>query len=288
MIKITLHCLPHELDQVAWIVDQLKRGARLVDPSRFILDFTLNVSDEDVNWAESKVSKEFCIDKFNIIFNRSPFINEHKVSEEHSGCNTVRRNALRADDNVTHIIGLDPDLLFPETILYYIASAVDNLKDDYYIITPQIYQLWDSSWDIISHPEYRNTPRDQKLWLQDPYLMFNHQSTDVKLSALPYLKFDGGWMTVYTKKLLQLVDIPDSLGHYGLDDTFVSTCSNILAQKGYNVKQYLIEDLIVMEDRVYRSEGMKPFIKLQDLQNDMRDNSHVYFQQEIEKFKNRV
>lgn len=288
MIKITLHCLPHELDQVAWIVDQLKRGARLVDPSRFILDFTLNVSDEDVNWAESKVSKEFCVDKFNIIFNRSPFINEHKVSEEHSGCNTVRRNALRADDNVTHIIGLDPDLLFPETILYYIASAVDNLKDDYYIITPQIYQLWDSSWDIISHPEYRNTPRDQKLWLQDPYLMFNHQPTDVKLSALPYLKFDGGWMTVYTKKLLQLVDIPDSLGHYGLDDTFVSTCSNILAQKGYNVKQYLIEDLIVMEDRVYRSEGMKPFIKLQDLQNDMRDNSHVYFQQEIEKFKNRV
>jgi len=288
MIKITLHCLPHELDQVAWIVDQLKRGARLVDPSKFILDFTLNVSDEDVNWAESKVSKEFCIDKFNIIFNRSPFINEHKVSEEHSGCNTVRRNALRADDNVTHIIGLDPDLLFPETILYYIASAVDNLKDDYYIITPQIYQLWDSSWDIISHPEYRNTPRDQKLWLQDPYLMFNHQPTDVKLSALPYLKFDGGWMTVYTKKLLQLVDIPDSLGHYGLDDTFVSTCSNILAQKGYNVKQYLIEDLIVMEDRVYRSEGMKPFIKLQDLQNDMRDNSHVYFQQEIEKFKNRV
>ena len=288
MIKITLHCLPHELDQVAWIVDQLKRGARLVDPSKFILDFTLNVSDEDVNWAESRVSKEFCIDKFNIIFNRSPFINEHKVSEEHSGCNTVRRNALRADDNVTHIIGLDPDLLFPETILYYIASAVDNLKDDYYIITPQIYQLWDSSWDIISHPEYRNTPRDQKLWLQDPYLMFNHQPTDVKLSALPYLKFDGGWMTVYTKKLLQLVDIPDSLGHYGLDDTFVSTCSNILAQKGYNVKQYLIEDLIVMEDRVYRSEGMKPFIKLQDLQNDMRDNSHVYFQQEIEKFKNRV
>lgn len=288
MIKITLHCLPHELDQVAWIVDQLKRGARLVDPSRFILDFTLNVSNEDVNWAESKVSKEFCIDKFNIIFNRSPFVNEHKVSEEHSGCNTVRRNALRADDNVTHIIGLDPDLLFPETILYYIASAVDNLKDDYYIITPQIYQLWDSSWDIISHPEYRNTPRDQKLWLQDPYLMFNHQPADVKLSALPYLKFDGGWMTVYTKKLLQLVDIPDSLGHYGLDDTFVSTCSNILAQKGYNVKQYLIEDLIVMEDRVYRSEGMKPFIKLQDLQNDMRDNSHVYFQQEIEKFKNRV
>lgn len=288
MIKITLHCLPHELDQITWIIDQLKRGSRLVDPKKFILDFTLNVSDDDVNWSNSKISKEYCIEKFNIIFNRSPFINEHKISEEHTGCNTVRRNALRANDDVTHIIGLDPDLMFPETILYYISSAIDNLKDDYYIITPQIYQLWDASWDLISHPLTRNTPREQKLWLQDPYLMFDHSPTNIKLTPLPYLKFDGGWMTVYSKKLLQLIDIPDSLGHYGLDDTFISTCSNILAQKGYNVKQYIIEDLIVMEDRVYRSEGMESFISLQNLQDNMRDNSHVYYEQEIKKFKARI
>lgn len=288
MIKITLHSLPHELDQVAWIVDQLARNARLVDPSRFILDFTLNVSDEDVDWAESKVSKEYCIERFNLLFNRSPFNNQHKISYNHTGCNTVRRNALRAQDNVTHIIGLDPDLLFPETILYYILSAVDSLQDDYYIITPQIYQLWDESWDIISHPDTRNTPRDQKLWLQDPYMMFDHQPVNVKLATLPYFKFNGGWMTVYSKKLLQLIDIPDSLGHYGLDDTFVATCANILSQKEYDVKQYLIEDLIVMEDRVYRSETMTSFIKLQDLQDSMRTNSHVYYQQEIQKFINRI
>ena len=288
MIKITLHALPHELDQIAWIIDQLKRGARFVDPSRFILDFTLNVSDQDVDWQASKVSKEYCVERFNLLCNKSPFINECKVSEEHTGCNTVRRNALRAEDNVTHIVGLDPDLLFPETILYYISQAVDSLTDDYYILTPQIFQLWDESWDIISHPAYRNTPRDQKLWLQDPYLMFAHQPENIQLKPLPYLKFDGGWMTVYTKKLLQLVDIPDVLGHYGLDDTFIATCSNILAEKGYNVKQYLIEDLIVMEDRVYRSDTMRPFIKLRDLQDDMRSNSHIYYQEEIEKFRARI
>lgn len=288
MIKITLHCLPHELDQVAWIVDQLARSARLVDPSRFILDFTLNVSDEDVDWNKSKVSKEYCIERFNLLFNRSPFINEHKISTAHSGCNTVRRNALRSKDDVTHIIGLDPDLLFPETILYYILSAVDSLQDDYYIITPQIYQLWDESWDVISHPATRNTPREQKLWLQNPYMMFDHHPTNIQLAMLPHFKFNGGWMTVYTKKLLQLIDIPDSLGHYGLDDTFVATCANILAQKGYNAKQYLIEDLIVMEDRVYRSESMKPFIKLQDLQDSMRSTSHIYYQQEVQKFIERI
>ena len=40
MIKIVLHCLPNELDQVGWIIDQLKRSSRFIDPQKFILDFT--------------------------------------------------------------------------------------------------------------------------------------------------------------------------------------------------------------------------------------------------------
>ena len=40
MIQIVLHCLPNELDQIGWIVDQLKRSSRFVDPNNFILDFT--------------------------------------------------------------------------------------------------------------------------------------------------------------------------------------------------------------------------------------------------------
>ena len=41
MIKIVLHSLPNEIDQVTWIVDQLVRGSRFVSPKNFILDFTL-------------------------------------------------------------------------------------------------------------------------------------------------------------------------------------------------------------------------------------------------------
>ena len=38
MIKIVLHCLPNELDQVSWIVDQLKRSSRFIDAKKFILE----------------------------------------------------------------------------------------------------------------------------------------------------------------------------------------------------------------------------------------------------------
>ena len=43
MIKIVLHCLPNELDQVTWIIDQLKRSSRFIDPSNFILDFAAGI-----------------------------------------------------------------------------------------------------------------------------------------------------------------------------------------------------------------------------------------------------
>jgi hypothetical protein len=288
MIKIVLHCLPTELDQVMWIIDQLKRSSRFTDPKDFILDFTLNVSDEDINWNKSALSKEYCIEKFNLLFEKSPFINQNKISYTQTGCNTVRRNAIRESDNVTHIIYLDTDVIFPETILYYIKHSIDEIDSQYYIITPQIFQLWDSSWDIISHPEYRNIPRENKQWLKDPYQVFSHEPKDIKLLKSPYIKFGGGWFNVFSKNLLKFIDIPDSLGHYGLDDTFIAEASNILKSKNYDIQQYIINDVVVKEDRVYRTYSMDKFFQRKNNQNNMRENSVANYNLEIQNFKNRI
>jgi len=288
MIKIVLHCLPNELDQVMWIIDQLKRSSRFVDPQKFILDFTLNISDEDIDWDRSLLNKKYCIEKFNLLFKKSPFINQNKISTEQTGCNTVRRNAIRKQDNTTHIIYLDTDLIFPETILYYIEQATLEIDSKYHIITPQIFQLWDSSWDVISHPDYRNTSRENKQWLTNPYQVFEHEPTDIKLLKSPCIKFGGGWFNVFSKNLLELIDIPDSLGHYGLDDTFVAEAANILKSSNHNIEQYIINDIIVKEDRVYRTYSMDKFFTRNNNQNSMRDNSSVNYNIEIQNFKNKV
>ena len=287
MIKIVLHCLPHELDQVMWIIDQLKRSSRYINPKDFILDFTLNVSEEDIDWESSILTKDYCIEKFNLLFNKSPFINDHKVSFIQTGCNSVRRKAIRKKDNSTHIVYLDTDLIFPDNILYYIKNSIPIIKEKYHILTPQIFQLWDTSWDIISHPEYRNISRKQKQWLKHPYQVFEHQPKDIKLEKTPYVKLGGGWMNVFSKNLLELIDIPDSLGHYGLDDTFVVDASNILKEKGYELEQYILNDIIVKEDRVYRSYSMEKFITLNNNQSKMRENSQKFYNLEIEKIKNK-
>ena len=157
-----------------------------------------------------------------------------------------------------------------------------------YLITPQIFQLWDSSWDIISHPDYRNIPREKKQWLQNPYQVFEHESKDVRLLKSPYIKFGGGWFNVFSKNLLELIDIPDSLGHYGLDDTFVAEAANILKSSNHNIEQYIINDIIVKEDRVYRTYSMDKFFTRNNNQNSMRDNSSVNYNIEIQNFKNKV
>jgi len=288
MIKIVLHCLPNELDQVMWVVDQLKRSSQYINPKNYVLDFTLNLSNEDTDWSTSLLSKEYCVEKFNLLFIKSPFINKHKISYEHTGCNTVRRNAIREQDNTTHIIYLDTDLIFPTNILYFIEHAINEITSKYYIITPQLFQLWDSSWDIISHPDYRNVNRENKQWLKNPYQVFEHETKDPKLLTSPYIKFGGGWFNVFSKNLLKLIDIPDSLGHYGLDDTFVSEASNILKEKKYDIQQYILNDIIVKEDRVYRSYSMDQFFTRNNNQNSMRDNSSINYQKELISFKNRI
>jgi hypothetical protein len=288
MIKIVLHCLPNELDQVAWIVDQLKRSSRFIDPKDFTLDFTLNVSDEDINWDESLLTKEFCVDKFDLIFKKSPFHNDQKVSYEQTGCNSVRREAIRSKDNTTHIAYLDTDLIFPDNILFYINQAIGQISNKHYIITPQIFQLWDKSWDVISNQNYRNLDRDHQQWLQDPYQVFSHTPKDIELIVSPYIKFGGGWFNVFSKDLLNLIDIPDSLGHYGLDDTFVAEGANLLKNKGYDIEQYILNDIIVKEDRVYRSYSMDPFIKRKNNQSKMRGKSESNYTKEIQKLNERI
>ena len=64
--QIVVHLLPHELDYFEWQTKQFKIGSDYIDKNdKVIIDVTLNLNL--VNWEESKLSKEFFIDKFNQI-----------------------------------------------------------------------------------------------------------------------------------------------------------------------------------------------------------------------------
>ena len=98
---------------------------------------------------------------------------------------------------------------------------------------------------------------------------------------------------MFSANLLKLVDIPDSLSSYGLDDTFVFEGARAMKRKGYDINQYILDNMLVCENRRYRD--LNPYNNMiEDLTIDesfkqkYRDNAQKHYPKEIEQFKNRL
>jgi len=277
--QIVIHVLPREIDQCYRLIHDLKRSFYFVDKEdKIILDLTLNLSDHYTNWEKSKLPKEFFIEKFKYIEKISTFENQFKISHEITGINSVRRNALRENSDVTHYLWVDVDMFINQTCLYMALEAAKSITDDYSIISAELIQGWDPSWDVISNPKTKNTPRvyhedgvtsdrSKSLWgTTDPYDMYMENNIDKEpsLRKIDTIKFGGGLFNLYSSNLLKLIDIPDSFTHYGLDDTFIMVGSQIMKKLGYNINQYVLEDINILEDHWYRENVYDKFLYIND------------------------
>jgi len=302
-LQIILHCLPREIDEVERICNHLQRSSHFLgDSDKVILDFTLNISDTLTDWGKSRLPKEFFIEKWEMIEKRSDWthknIFEINVDDHCLGCNDKRRNSIRKySDDVTHFMYLDTDVHFSIYNLSYIFRALESIKNEYHILSSQLLRLWDEGWNVISNDRFVPMGYDSKIWLKfDPFGIdkecYNHLE-DINIKELPYIKFGGGWFNIFSSNLLKFIDIPDSLSSYGLDDTFIVDCANMMKQNGYDVSQYIIDNMVVCENRKYRD--LNPYNNLiEDLTIDesfkqkYRDNAQLHYPNEIENFKNRL
>lgn len=277
-VQIVIHILPREIDQCYRLIHDLKRASYLLGDDEIILDLTLNLSDHYTDWDNSQLPKDFFIEKFKYIENISTFVNQFKISNEITGINTVRRNALRDNPEVDNFLWVDVDMFVNQTCLYMALETAKHLKDDYYIISAELIQGWDTSWDVISSPLTRDTPRvyhddgttadrSKSLWgTTDPYKMYmeNNLSKETSIRKIDTIKFGGGLFNLFSGNLLRLIDIPDSFTHYGLDDTFVMVGSQIMKQLGYNINQYVMENVNILEDHWYRENVYDKFLCIND------------------------
>ena len=302
-LQIVLHCLPREIDGVERICNQLQRSSHLLeDNDEVILDFTLNISDTLTDWNKSKLPKELFVEKWKMMEQRSDWthknIFEINTDDTCLGCNDKRRNSIRKySDDVTHFMYLDTDVHFSIYNLFYIFRAIEEIKNEYSIISSQLLRLWDDGWNVISNDRFIPMGYDSKIWLKfDPFGIDSEvikHLDEINIKELPYIKFGGGWFNIFSSNLLKFIDVPDSLSSYGLDDTFVADCSNLMKQKGYDVSQYILDNMVVCENRKYRD--LNPYNNLiEDLTIDesfkqkYRDNAQLHYPNEIENFKNKL
>ena len=291
---ITIFAMPQELEDLALTLNMLKRNSAFIDPSvQYKVDVTMCLSDELTDWENSKLPKEYIKERTIELVEKYLDWCLWDLQWDNPnilGCVSQRRTSLQRNTDADFFIWLDCDFIFKDTTLYYITSAYQMIKQsgiDNFIVTPQFVKQWDTTWDVVVNENYLSYPLNY------------HESANVYIDGLPQLqeinvkeietiKFAGGWFTLLPKTLLNKIGIPESLGHYGLEDTFVSECSKIMKSKGDNVSQFVLENLIIGESYTNRpNQTIKKYITSKSKKQEFTKIATDNFPNELKNFYER-
>ena len=261
--KVLIQIFPmlKEIDFLERTLLLLKQNSFFIEKEKYhlILDVTLPTSDYMVDWDNSILKKDY-------------FVNRLKNLERYylGWCDEV---SIKTDDNVKglmdwilqtadsytdvdDIIIIEPDVVFgPCTLGLFLESSLQaKTNSSNYIITSEYVKMWDSSWDTLVNSTYMDQPfnfRNTNDAFEDTYHLKNNG--EVSLTPLvygnnKYFKFGGGWFTMYSKALLDTIDLPKELKGYGGFDNYVM---NFCYNKPELVTQYKIENLVTTDKHNY-------------------------------------
>ena len=307
-LQVVVHVLPREIDQFERLCNLFKESYFFVkDEINIVLDASLNLNEIFVDWKNSQIPKEFFIEKFNNINKlHSEWTHKNIFQIENSdkclGINDKRRNSINDGLDYDYLMYLDLDVFFSHMTLVSLTQLLNQIDTDYNIISPETVKLWDDSWTDLVNEKYINH-NHEFFKTVDPYsvhkLVFDNLVEEkIKFRTINNVKFGGGWFNVFSKKLLKFINIPESLGSYGLEDTFVMIGANMMKQKGYDVTQYILEGTICIENNKYTLYNYNPYDKFladksfenkgRTFKEGLRKKSNENFELELNKFKDRI
>lgn len=92
-------------------------------------------------------------------------------------------------------------------------------------------------------------------------------------------------------KVLQRIGVPESFGHYGLEDTFIVEAAKLLRAQAHpdTPRQYIMDNHIVGETYVHRCNAhMKQFVVSKNRKEEFRKVATQNFTQELMAFQHRI
>ena len=298
-IKIKYHLMPWEIDYALFSFTQLKKSSQhLNQEDKIYIDVALNLSNYIINWNESKLPKEFFINKFNTLL---PLLDWAVVrpliydGDELWGHLDLERNQM--ESHIDYYIGICPDMWFHEYLLYYLIESAKQVKDKYFIITPETYKLWDWTWDELVNENYKDIPYEN--WNKSNIFEIQSQAN---LLNEPYLrkadKFKwAGWFDIYSKALLEeLIPIPDEWKGYGPWDYFGMIISDLATKHKVEINEYILTNQIICEyhqdknDKNNFADYYKNLLELNKIKNQrevIESKFSYYIEQWIQYAKNK-
>ena len=283
MISIIIHILPHEIDQLEQTLIGLKKCSTRTN-KEYLVEVVLNCNL--TNWEESTLPQRFFVDKLRDLENLTKSWAEVNFYADFDnkilGCTDPRRNCTQYDTEAT--IWLDVDIIFSDTILAHLESAIDGMEKDYYVITPEITKLWDDSWDVITNEKsLKNYVKPERYFDRDPYISSGLKG-EVYLKPINTFKWGGGWFTCISSKLVEKIKLPKEMGHYALDDTFLMVCYKNLKRLGLlDITQYVMVNEVIIENNLFRLNPYKDYLNNIDKREEYKKIASDNFQPCVEK-----
>lgn len=294
---ISIFALPHEIDNLQTTLYNLRRNYAVMSGHEFGFDITLCLSDELTDW-EFSLPKSYFEDKFKQITDKlCDWAIPESIKIEYGtsilGCVSQRRHSLKFLNKYDFTLWLDNDLFFNDYFLSYLSVSVEALHQnniEYYVITPQITRQWDTSWDVIVNDQLLSRQLNDNI-TADVFDLGLSDMGKVGLKSISTFKGAGGWGTAISNDLLEITGIPESFGHYGLEDTYVLTCADLLRRMNRQEKpqQFVMENMLVCENHRFQTgDYLRNQIRNIDKKDKFRQIATDNFNNEIQKFIQRM
>lgn len=243
--------MPWEIDYALLLFTQLKKASQYLNSEdKIYIDTALNLSDYIINWNKSKLPKQYFIDKYNALFPLLDWANHKSIIYEGNELwGHLDMQKVEIEPHIDYYIKICADMWFHDHLLYYMIEGAKQIKDKYFVITPETFKLWDWTWDILVHNKYKDIPYDQWHKLSNIFEIESHINTleEPYIELSNYLKW-AGWFDLYSKAFVEeLVPVPKEWKGYGPWDYYGMLVSDIACKKGIIVNEYILKNQIICE-----------------------------------------
>ncbi len=248
-IKIHLHIMPWEIDHALLVVDKLKKSIYHINPQDTIyIDTALNLSSGIIDWENSSIPKEYFIKKYKILDDilKEKFIHKPFIFEENGIYGHLNLQKSIISPEIDYYINICPDIDFHEYLLYYLIETAKNIKNKYFILTPQIFKSWDSSWDVLVNDKFINIPYEKCIDVDMSEINYMCYDLDTPFSKpLDTFKY-AGWFDLYNKDFFEnLVPVLEEWNGYGPWDLYSMNVCQIAKHQGIDVQQHLLLNQVI-------------------------------------------
>lgn len=252
-IKIITHFMPWEIDYALLMFEKLKRSSYyLSSEDEVCISAALNLTEYATDWKDSKLPKEYFIEKFKTFdslltwADYKPFVYEGKDLWGH-----LDFHKLQYQEDIDFYVTICPDMYFHDHLLFYLIESAKqvHLQSKYFIITPQIYKMWDQTWDHLTHNSYQHIKYEDwdKGDVYDIAYKMNTIEETPQLTSTGNFKW-AGWFDLYSKSFFEdLLPVPKEWTGYGPWDFYGMLCCGLAVKDGFDIKQYILNNQIIFE-----------------------------------------